>query len=639
MLFKYGIPDIYNALLEGEGADILPRLAGGDIGHILASPHFAKHINIMREYGEELAKEPITSLKYSHYRQYDETGKRGGETNRAYLTHRGRLNTFAILAMLYPNEPEYIKQLEDTIWVICDEYTWSDTAHLMPMGTDVRVPKARYDEKGLITNSSYTHTHQLDLFACETSFALCEITALLEERLAPLVVYRARTECYRRMLDPYLDLTGLWKWEKKTNNWAAVCGGSIGMTAMYLVKDPSVLTPLLLRIIAVMDAYIGDLPDDGACTEGPSYWRYGMSFFSGFADTLRKRTAGKINLFGYDKVRRIAEFKQKTYMTGNHVVSFSDSSININFRLGLSVFLSNEYDTVRVPDIKYISPPVQKGGPFRWCTDYRDLYWAKDFDFVQKAPDAKKVYLFDKAEQFVATVESGGSTYCFAVKGGYNEQPHNHNDVGSIIYHIDGDTFLAELGRGQYTKAYSLIETRYDFLCNGSHGHSLPIVNGCYQQPGREHKCTLFEVVENENSYDVRLGMEQAYGLPYLKSLTRDISFSKDGVLTLADTCEADVPISFASRFVSLNPIVVESGRVFIHGDNSSVEMVYDSDVACVSLDMSAMDIKDEADRRVTKTLDVFIVDFVSKAESKAHMTAITVVKRRGEAIGSTKYK
>jgi hypothetical protein len=135
---------------------------------------------------------------------------------------------------------------------------------------------------------------QLDLFACETSFALSEITTLLEERLAPLVVYRARTECYRRILTPYLDLTGLWKWERGTNNWSAVCAGSIGMTAMYLIRDSRVLTPIIQRLIATMEGYLSGLADEGTCVEGVSYWRYGMSFYCAFADTLRSRSGANL---------------------------------------------------------------------------------------------------------------------------------------------------------------------------------------------------------------------------------------------------------------------------------------------------------------------------------------------------------
>jgi hypothetical protein len=80
------------------------------------------------------------ALPFSLYRVYDETGERASY-EAAYFDHRRRLNTFALLAMLYPEREEYLTWLEDTIWAICDEYTWSVPAHLIGGGTDVRVPR------------------------------------------------------------------------------------------------------------------------------------------------------------------------------------------------------------------------------------------------------------------------------------------------------------------------------------------------------------------------------------------------------------------------------------------------------------------------------------------------------------------
>ena len=625
MLFQYSMPVIYNALVSGESCDILPRLTEKDIKNIRTSPHFEKNLKYLLESGVELATKPLTTLKYSHYRQFDETGVRGGETDEVYKGRRVRLTIFALLSILYPEEPGHIKHLEDIIWAICDEYTWAPAAHQLPMGTDVRVPKARYNEKGLIVNSSYSHSEQLDLFACETGFALCEITALLESRLAPLVVYRARTECYRRILTPYMDLTGLWKWEKHNNNWAAVCGGSIGMVAMYLIKDSSVLTPVLIRIIATLDAYLGAISDDGACVEGPSYWRYGMSFFSGFAETLRKRTNGEIDLFNYEKVRRIAEFKQNTYLTGSSVVSFSDSARNISFRLGLSVFLKNEYNTVRVPDLKYASAVLDIFNISRWCTDYRDIYWAKDFDFVNDENGNQTHVLYEQAQQFVSKRQVKASTYCFAVKGGHNAQPHNHNDIGSFIYHIDGDTLLADFGRASYSKAYSRPETRYSFICNCSRGHSVPIVDGCYQMPGREHECTRFTLDYVNETYNITIDIKNAYDLPHLKSLVRNISFANDGSLLVSDTCTADKPIAFKSRFVSYFPIKMEEGKVLISGEKVTVQLEYDMNKADVSFSEDSMQAHEDGD--ANGIIPVYMVDFSAKHESINHEITVKISK------------
>ena len=71
---------------------------------------------------------------------------------------------------------------------------------------------------------------------------------------------------------------------------------------------------------------------------------------------------------------------------------------------------------------------------------------------------------------------SDPNTLTLAAKGGHNAEMHNQNDVGSIIVHVNGESVIAEIGRGRYTKDYFGPE-RYDHLANSSLGHSVPVVN------------------------------------------------------------------------------------------------------------------------------------------------------------------
>ena len=41
-----------------------------------------------------------------------------------------------------------------------------------------------------------------------------------------------------------------------------------------------------------------------------------------------------------------------------------------------------------------------------------------------------------------------------AAKGGHNGEMHNQNDVGNLIVHAFGESLVADLGRGRYTRAY-----------------------------------------------------------------------------------------------------------------------------------------------------------------------------------------
>ena len=79
-------------------------------------------------YDEVGVQDDIPSLKFNEYRMFFETGNRMiYEKN--YFYRRRRMNCLALLALIYPENEEYLTKLEDTMWTICDEYSWVVPAH------------------------------------------------------------------------------------------------------------------------------------------------------------------------------------------------------------------------------------------------------------------------------------------------------------------------------------------------------------------------------------------------------------------------------------------------------------------------------------------------------------------------------
>ena len=101
------------------------------------------------------------------------------------------------MSLIYGKD-EYLEKLQDTIWVICDEYCWALPAHVNP-------------ENGCDTTF-------LDLFASETGFALSEIYYLLGDKLNPLLKDRMKYEC---ALNDQVTVQG--KYELQGNDKILVC--------------------------------------------------------------------------------------------------------------------------------------------------------------------------------------------------------------------------------------------------------------------------------------------------------------------------------------------------------------------------------------------------------------------------------
>jgi hypothetical protein len=575
---------------------------------IRESPFFREMLEEVAETGDRLLREPIEALPYSKYKIFDETGSRK-EFERAYFARRQRLNAFAILARAF-GDKQYVEALEDAIWAICDEYTWCLPAHLG--GTSVSIVENLHGHgpgSGEIGAKIREHRQVVDLFAAETGFALAELTSMLEDRLAPLVVYRARREIRERILEPYLQLNAPFGWETLTMNWAAVCGAGVGAAAMYLIRDAAMLTPIVRRLLGTMECFLSGFQDDGACTEGIGYWNYGFGFFVYFAELLNRRTAGRIDLMQDKKVRQVALYQQKSYLSGDCVVSFSDASLTSKFHPGLTHYLKGRYPEIEIPDVKYRSG-FHDDHCYRWAHTIRNLVWSDPS--LAGAEWGEAVYYLADSQILVSRKQREDGLVSFAAKGGHNSEPHNQNDIGSFILHAGGETLLADPGAGEYTRQY-FGKQRYTFLANGSQGHSVPIIDGAFQKPGREHRAKILEMRSGDEMDVLALEMASAYGLEHLKSLVRSFAFAKTGRcrLTVRDRYRFDRrPESITGRFVSfLEPVPVADGRVRLAG-KTALDLVFDSGKLDCSLTRA------DFVNHQGKTVALYMIDLTVKAPS-----------------------
>jgi len=526
----------------------------------------------IRAEGEALLQQPMPELPYALFRLFTEQGTRL-EYERPYFERRNRLNTFAILSLLEPEREEVQEALQETIWDICSEYTWCLPAHVGT--TPETVTEAAYALNDPCADLQ-GNASVIDLFAAETGFALSEILRLTGNRLPLLLRNRIRHEVYRRLFWPYLH-QGPFHWETATHNWAAVCSGSIGAAALHLMTDEEDLAVILERVLGTMECYLQGFKEDGATTEGYGYWYYGFGFFVFFADLLKKRTGGAIHLFSDEKVHRIALFQQKCFMSGTSVVNFSDSLPDTRIHMGLTHYLNRIYPDVFIPDAS-LRTAYTEDHCHRWATALRNILWFRPEKAAGAQPWGEASYYLEDAQWLVSRHVNASGTYCFAAKGGHNAEPHNHNDVGHFIVHAQGETFLADLGSGMYTQEY-FGAGRYEYLCNGSQGHSVPIINGKFQQEGEEYRAQSAYVPLNKETERLQLELAAAYGQKTLKQLTRTFHWSKkeQPVLVLEDTYAfTETPESLIERFITMLEPDVSGEQLIIPGRDHSLVIQYD---------------------------------------------------------------
>ncbi|MFD0597378.1 hypothetical protein ACFQZ4_38055 [Catellatospora coxensis] len=148
--------------------------------------------------------------------------------------------------------------------------------------------------------------------------------------------------------------------------------------------------------------------------------------------------------------------------------------------------------------------------------------------------------------------------FAFAAKGGHNDEPHNHNDLGHFVLHTRGRSVLDDLGAGEYTAGY-FGPDRYDHLHPSARGHSVPVVDGQVQLPGPDRVAKVLRHHDDGESVCFDLDLTAAYGVAGLRSLIRRFRWWPAGRLELVDEIdtERDLPVEevFVSRLQpSLSP-------------------------------------------------------------------------------------
>lgn len=537
------------------------RTRSVDIRSGMDNPMLAAHRIEIRQLADQFLAQPIEALPFSAFRLFQVNGSRK-EFEKLYFDRRRRLAAFAIAA-LTEDDAAFIPALEDTIWAVCDEYTWCLPAHL-----NVHDPEEE-DEA----------PRHVDLFASETAHALSEICHLFKDQLDPQIVKRARHEVMRRVLNPYMQLKRVFGWETATNNWSAVCAGSIGMAAIYMIQDSRILMPVLNRVFEAMACFLEGFTEEGACLEGLGYWYYGFGYYVYFAELLKQRTGGQVDLLlDEKKAQRIAEFPQFCFLQENHVANFSDCGRTSGIQTGLFSRLCQRIEQIRTPSLTHRSNSIDHCG--RFATALRDLAWT-DYALLEKREGLPLHSEFlQEAEWMVSRCQVGGKLISFAAKGGHNAEPHNHNDIGHFIWVVDGVRWFEDLGAGLYTRQY-FGDERYSILCNSSSGHSVPIINGCFQSEGVQHRSQVVEVGIQEARDRFLLDLQQAYDLPQLLKLERLFDLDKQqGKLTISDSYEfSESPTSITERFITLYPPEVgREGEIILRAsEGRNLRLLYEA--------------------------------------------------------------
>lgn len=159
-----------------------------------------------------------------------------------------------------------------------------------------------------------------------------------------------------------------------------------------------------------------------------------------------------------------------------------------------------------------------------------------------------------------------------ATKGGYNDESHNHNDVGTFSLWIDQTPVLIDAGVGTYTRQ-TFSSERYSIWTMQSNYHNLPLINGVPQNHGRKYKAT--DVKATPNRFEANIAT--AYP-PAAKAKYWIRSYQLKGkALQINDAFELEETLSpNVINFMTWGEVDASApGKVRIRLENVQAELTY----------------------------------------------------------------
>lgn len=432
------------------------------------------------EYAEAWHAKPWPLLTAGMFASFIRTGSRRDCEN-PYFDRRRKLCS-AVLHVCLTDSEELLPDVEDGLWLLCEESVWAISAHA---GLNAAHPFPDAE------------AHIVDLFAAQTAMILSFAVQLLGERLHPDLAERVRCEVERRVLAPFMENDGEW-WmgftRKDLNNWTPWIISNILMSANVWHFGGAAL---IERACMMLDRWLMCVPADGGCDEGAGYWNMAGGAFLDCLMALESMCG--VNLWQDEKVRRMMAYPELVYLGNGWFANFADCDARPSVsgdrlmyagektgnpalvRMGLELRESPEAPLLDTPHLSRVlmrmfSKPVQ----------------------VEAAEiQPKDVWLPDLQ---VRLVERGG--VIAAMKGGHNDESHNHNDVGSFLIMANGDMQVVDAGNMIYT-AKTFSARRYELWnCRAAY-HNVPIIGGCEQQAGRQYAARDVEKLSDGMTLDM----------------------------------------------------------------------------------------------------------------------------------------
>lgn len=517
--------------------------------------------------GEKLLTYKWQVVPATAYLEYERTGERKIMEN-PYDDNREAINAL-MLAELAEGKGRFIDQLINGVYLSCEMNSWVLSAHLPRQTSQRALPDFRQQIIDL-GSGGYGSLMAWVYYFFHSSF----------DQVDPVISLQMRKVIKERILDPYMNDDTMWwmafNWKsgELINNWNPWCNTNVLQCFLLMENDPERLAKAVYRSMTSVDRFLNFVKSDGACEEGPSYWGHAAGKLYDYLEILSQGTGGQISLLNDPMVRRMGEYISRSYVGNGWVVNFADASAKgggdpmLIYRFGKSVG-SSEMMGFAAYLLDGMKPSVSSGNDafrslesIRFCDELAQTAPKHHSPSVTWYPETEFCYMQNKNGLFVAA------------KGGFNNESHNHNDVGTFSLYANTIPVIIDAGVGTYTRQ-TFSEERYSIWTMQSNYHNLPMINGIPQSFGQDYKAqhTTCNVSKQQFSTDIS-GAYPANA--NVKSWLRSYRLKGNELLISDDFTLLQSSGTHQINFLTWGEVSVERpGKIKITVQGQTVELTY----------------------------------------------------------------
>ena len=441
---------------------------------------------------ERVLNLPVPECSDSLYLEYSKIGVRT-DYQIPYYQRIGNAQLLATAECL-ENKGRFLPKLADYLEAICAERSWVMPAHDRGLRT--------FDGKEL----------NVDLGASARAQDCAWIVSTLKGVLPEALAAKVRTELERRVFSTYRKCRTRTSnfaplgWFTGPANWTAVCHCGVVRAALAVVADRMDRAAFVEAAERALPFYIAGFPADGYCSEGMGYWDYGWGHYMQLALAVKEATGGKVDFCKDPKTKTIMAFGTGCQMAEGRAPDFADGSGRVEDYV---LLLGHR----QWPDLPVTTSALGRDLLYGGA----GIFTLRAFGQLDGLPEGRVDPLpirtaFPDGQVWVFRPEPEDPSMAFTVglKGGHNAEYHNHNDIGSYAVMFGGVMLAGDPGGSEYT-ALTFSEKRYTIPVISSYGHPVPVLNGCYQEPGREYAARILSTAFSNDVERVVMEIGGAY--------------------------------------------------------------------------------------------------------------------------------